>query len=254
MKRLDRVHHQLTNRQSVEVADLQLPEPEAIAQYLRLNDLYRAEPGNWLDEMTTDLSAELGLATAARRIGGIPFELPAGFFDQFSGEHIDPTRITSAGHTLVYLKGLGGMAAAAARREQLVGILLDRLERQAELFAAFLWKGARQLNRSAPWRRLHPSIALGLLWVWADRVSVQHRLLRCRHGKGRRDDAAARSLLISRTRFSKTGIPGWFRDYAVPHRRRGRRWGNGRRCSASRSTHGFARGPKNTHPDGRSAT
>lgn len=164
--------------------------------------------------MTTYLSAELGLATAARRIGGIPFDLPAAFFDRFTGEDIDPTRITSAGHALVYLKGFGGMADAAARREQLVEILLDRLKRQAELFAAFLLKGARQLYRCALWRRLHPSIALGLLWVWAGRITSS--IASCGVDTEKIAEMMRRSEPADLTHaFQQDGIPGWFRDYAV---------------------------------------
>ena len=163
--------------------------------------------------MTTDLAAERGLATAARRLGSIPFDLPAGFFAKFAGEDIDPTQITSAGHALVYLRGLQGKPDVSTKREQLVGILLDRLAAQAELFAAFLWKGARQLYRSTSWRRLHPSFAFGLLWVWADRLTSS--IASCGVYTEKVAEMIRRSEPAELTHaFRQDGIPEWFRDYA----------------------------------------
>lgn len=37
--------------------------------------------------------------------------------------------------------------------------------------AALLWKGCRQVARSAAWSKLHPSIAFAFLCVWADRMA-----------------------------------------------------------------------------------
>jgi hypothetical protein len=64
-----------------------------------------------------------------------------------------------------------GAAVESERCRDLICAVLDRLDSQAEIMAALLWKGARQQHRSASWRRLHPTIAFSLLWVWADRLA-----------------------------------------------------------------------------------
>ena len=168
---LDRVRDQLLHRQSIELSDISLPAPEAVAQYLRLGDRYRSDPAAWLDEMTTALPADHGLEKAARRLGAIPFDLPDAFFAHLADAAVDFDQISSAAHARLYLRAWRGRKAREEDRQRLVGVFLDRLESQASIMAALIWKGSRQLRRSASWRRLHPQISFALLWVWADRLA-----------------------------------------------------------------------------------
>lgn len=170
-RRLDRVRNQLTHKQSIELSDLSLPAPEALAQYLRLDDLYRAQPGSWLEEVTAALVSDRGIETAVRRLGAVPFELPDTFIKHIANVEVKLDQMSSAAHARLYLKAWANSAVASEQRYQLLGVFLDRLEAQSKVMASLLWKGVRQLGRSEAWKRLHPDIAYTLLWVWADRLA-----------------------------------------------------------------------------------
>lgn len=171
VRRLDRVRDQLTHKQSIELSDLSLPAPEAIAQYVRLNDPYRAQTGAWLSEMTAALISDHGLESAVRRLGAVPFVLPDEFINRIADVDVKSNQISSAAHARLYLKAWAKSDGLSERRCELVGVFLERLEAQSKVMASLLWKGVRQLGRSEAWKRLHPDIAYTLLWVWADRLA-----------------------------------------------------------------------------------
>ncbi len=171
VRRLDRVRDQLTHKQSIELSDLSLPAPEALAQYLRLNDLYRPQAGAWLEEVTAALVSDLGIEIAVRRIGAVPFDLPDDFVNLIANVEVKLAQISSAAHARLYLKFLAKSVVPSEQRHQLLVVFLDRLEAQSKVMASLLWKGVRQLGRSEAWKRLHPEIAYALLLVWADRLA-----------------------------------------------------------------------------------
>lgn len=171
VRRLDRVRDQLNHKRSVELSDLSLPAPEAITQYLRLNDPHRTQTGAWLDEMTAALTRDHGLETAVRRLGAVPFSLPNEFVKRLANIDLKLDRITSAAHARLYLKAWVDADVASERRSELLAVFLDRLDAQSKVMAALLWKGVRQLRRSEAWKHLNPDIAYALLWVWADRLA-----------------------------------------------------------------------------------
>lgn len=171
VRRLDRVRDQLTHKQTVELSDLSLPDPEAIAQYLRLNEPYRTHTGTWLAEMTAALIDDHGIETAVRRLCAVPFDLPGELTERLAVVDVKSRQISSAAHARLYLKASGGAEVNSGRQNELLSIFLDRLEVQSRIMAALLWKGVRQLGRSEAWKRLHPDIAYAFLWVWADRLT-----------------------------------------------------------------------------------
>lgn len=171
VRRLDRARDQLTHKQSIELSDLSLPAPEALAQYLRLNDLYRPQAGSWLEEVTAALVSDRGIETAVRRLGAVPFDLPDAFVKRIANVEVKLDQISSAAHARLYLKAWTKSDGPSERRNQLLDVFLDRLEAQSKVMASLLWKGVRQLGRSEAWKRLHPAIAYTLLWVWADRLA-----------------------------------------------------------------------------------
>lgn len=179
-RHLGQLHARLVQEGKFEITDLALPEPEAVAQYLRLQNPFRAEPGSWLDEITASLLAELGPKAAARRCAAIPFELPANFLaalaaavliDVNRSEAKWQTEITSPAHGLLVLKSIAAQSAPAVTSSALLTVFLDRIDSHAGLMTALLRKGARQLGRTPSWNKLNSHIALALLWVWADRLT-----------------------------------------------------------------------------------
>jgi hypothetical protein len=171
VRRLDRVGDQLTHKQSIELSDLSLPAPETLAQYLRLNDLYRPQAGSLLEGVTAALVSDRGIETAVRRLGAVPFDLPDDFVKRIADVDVKLDQISSAAHARLYLKAWAKSGAPSEHRHQLLSVFLDRLEAQSKVMAALLWKGVRQLERSKTWKRLHQDIAYTLLWVWADRLA-----------------------------------------------------------------------------------
>lgn len=171
VRRLDRVRNQLTHKQSIELSDLSLPAPEALAQYLRLNDLYRPQPVSWLEEVSAALVSDRGIDIAVRRVGAVPFDLPDDFVKRIADIDVKLDQISSAAHARLYLKAWAKSGAPAEQRHQMLGVFLDRLQAQSKVMGSLLWKGVRQLGRSEAWKRLHPDIAYTLLWVWADRLA-----------------------------------------------------------------------------------
>lgn len=214
VRRLDRIRHRLRDEQSLEFSDLSLPEPEAVAQYIRLRQPFRQQPGTWLEEIADNLANELGAEAAARRLGGFPLKLSERFFARFADCTVDATKITSAAHARVYLQGLGDAAADDPRRAQLVAILLDRLEHQVDIMPALLRKGYRQMRRCLSWRQMHPDIASALLWVWADRMTAALTSANV--------DPKKLAEIINRTEpadlttvFVEPDEPSVFRDFAI---------------------------------------
>lgn len=176
LNRLRTFRERLVSERKTEFSDLDLPPPEVIANYIRWPvselPLSSLPPGEVYDEILKNN----GPLELARRLSAIPFLLPDDITAEIAQDYRNADKkvpLTTALHALYHLRAQSaGEEPSSEDLTYLATASLDYLDDQADLLAAFLYRGSCQLFASEKWRSVSDHVAMSLLWVWADRMTA----------------------------------------------------------------------------------